>query len=526
MSIEKDYIVGIDVSHHQGDIAWDKVATENDIAFAWIKATEGIDWVDPKFMRNWDEAAEAGILRGAYHFARPAVGRDPVAEADHLLEALSRVPASDFDLPPVLDLEVHDGKMSATKLSEWARTFLDKVRDEIGALPVVYLSPGFWAGPLGSTDLLRPYHLWLAHYTDGTPTVPRAWGSPAAWQFTDEGRVVGIAGNVDMNISDPKRFFDLLTADNLVGAPVPGDQPAKSGIENPDTAPGRPQPAPTSKPTTERHTLRMHSKGDAVRELQEALPKITPGVTLTVDGDFGPATDDAVRKFQAHNNLARDGIVGPATWTVIDRKLDEVTKPTPAPEPSPDKRMPIREVQQRLVDLGWPIAVDGEFGPTTSLAVRHFQEAFSFWNLDIDGEVGVRTEAALIHAAGRGGRASENFYFREFASKGNRWIRVHRELIRSAETKRRHQGHPEKIISAYRDPEHNARVKGASNSEHLYGRAYDCPPTVKRDTVKAWKVFAGIGWNTSSGKVSHGDRRDVGDKPGSLSSPVLWSYNR
>ncbi len=58
---------GIDVSGHQGLIDWRAVAAD-DIDFAYIKASEGGDFVDDMFARNWREAAAAGVDRGAYHF--------------------------------------------------------------------------------------------------------------------------------------------------------------------------------------------------------------------------------------------------------------------------------------------------------------------------------------------------------------------------------------------------------------------------------------------------------------------------
>src|SRR5688572_21982049 len=67
-------IQGIDVSYWQGDIDWNTVSNAG-ISFAYIKATEGGDHVDPKFLQNWYQAKRAGIARGAYHFiywCRPA----------------------------------------------------------------------------------------------------------------------------------------------------------------------------------------------------------------------------------------------------------------------------------------------------------------------------------------------------------------------------------------------------------------------------------------------------------------------
>lgn len=59
-------------------------------------------------------------------------------------------------------------------------------------------------------------------------------------------------------------------------------------------------------------TLKMGSKGPYVTQLQEILKK--KGYPLKVDGDFGPATQAAVKDFQRVNKLTDDGIVGPKTW--------------------------------------------------------------------------------------------------------------------------------------------------------------------------------------------------------------------
>lgn len=78
---------GVDVSHHQGKIDWSKVAGDN-VAFAYMKATEGGDWKDRKFLENWKAAREAGIATGAYHFftlCRP--GKD---QAENFLATLPK----------------------------------------------------------------------------------------------------------------------------------------------------------------------------------------------------------------------------------------------------------------------------------------------------------------------------------------------------------------------------------------------------------------------------------------------------
>ena len=64
---DEDIVEGIDVSHHQGEIDWTKVKNDG-IVFAFMKATQGLRFVDPRFKLNWAATEKAGIIRGAYHF--------------------------------------------------------------------------------------------------------------------------------------------------------------------------------------------------------------------------------------------------------------------------------------------------------------------------------------------------------------------------------------------------------------------------------------------------------------------------
>jgi uncharacterized protein (TIGR02594 family) len=66
--------------------------------------------------------------------------------------------------------------------------------------------------------------------------------------------------------------------------------------------------------------LRRGSRGPDVKRLQELLnAKLKPSPNLQVDGDFGPATETAVRAFQAQARIGVDGIVGPATWSALEK---------------------------------------------------------------------------------------------------------------------------------------------------------------------------------------------------------------
>jgi GH25 family lysozyme M1 (1,4-beta-N-acetylmuramidase) len=199
---EPGTLEGLDVSHWQNAIDWLAVAASGK-SFAYMKASEDTDFVDPNYEINRAGATAAGLVVGAYHFALPdATAGDGAAEADHFIDTAT--PASG-DLIPVLDLE-RSGGLSPTNLNAWVRAWLERVDERLGVHAVIYCSPSFWKNYMGDTTWFATNGyamLWVAHWTTQTdPTVPGgAWGANGwtFWQYTSSGVVPGIAGRVDLN---------------------------------------------------------------------------------------------------------------------------------------------------------------------------------------------------------------------------------------------------------------------------------------------------------------------------------------
>jgi len=138
--------------------------------------------------------------------------------------------------------------------------------------------------------------------------------------------------------------------------------------------------------------IRKGRKAHPVPSLQYHLR--ARGHAVTVDGDFGPATDAAVRAYQEEQNLAVDGIVGPQTWqalVVTARRGDEGDA--------------VRSVQEEFQyrnqsgDESNAPAVDGIFGPETEATVRDWQQFLQNHDepaMAVDGIVGVMTWQSLI----------------------------------------------------------------------------------------------------------------------------------
>ena len=142
-------------------------------------------------------------------------------------------------------------------------------------------------------------------------------------------------------------------------------------------------------------TISLEATGSAVRWLQRALRR-TPNLGLVVDGNFGPATETAVKEFQQGAGLAVDGVVGPLTWAAL---------PNGAPMPTLSKGSTgavVRSLQQVLSNGAsgqWntsPGAIDGNFGPNTKASVQAFQ---TWGGVAADGIVGDQTWAVSLHAA-------------------------------------------------------------------------------------------------------------------------------
>ncbi len=193
---------GIDVSHHQGNVNWHAVA-EAGISFAFVKATDGGTFTDPQFGTNWIGVKDAGIIRGAYHFFRPAKPVD--SQVENFVRTVREI--GDGDLPPVLDLEEaptpHGDEwedVSGEQRVPLVLTWLEAVEARLGQKPIIYTRRGFVTLELPNPAPLAQHLLWIAHFTSkSTPTVPSIWSTWTFWQYSDGGKVDGIVGHVDLD---------------------------------------------------------------------------------------------------------------------------------------------------------------------------------------------------------------------------------------------------------------------------------------------------------------------------------------
>jgi GH25 family lysozyme M1 (1,4-beta-N-acetylmuramidase) len=197
-------LLGIDVSHHQKEIDWRKVAADG-IDFAMIRvgyrgAKQGSLQPDTYFRANIASAADVGIRTGAYFFSQATSVAEAEEEADYVIAALSGAAVT---MPVVYDIEDIDGtsqritSLTREQVTSCVRAFCDRVA-AAGYTPMIYGNVRWLVARMDLKEL-DGYGKWLAQYYE-TPAYPYGF---AMWQYTATGHVQGIEGDVDMNLYFP-----------------------------------------------------------------------------------------------------------------------------------------------------------------------------------------------------------------------------------------------------------------------------------------------------------------------------------
>ncbi|MEM8974730.1 MAG: GH25 family lysozyme [Pseudomonadota bacterium] len=184
---------GIDVSHHQGPIDWTRIADAN-VSFAYIKATEGGDFVDKRFQLNWLEAHKAGIARGAYHFfTQCRSGREQAANF------IRTVPKHTDALPHAVDAEHMGPCKTLPQIKDVVgelRTFINLVGAHYGKRPLIYTTLEFHHAHLRGK--LKAERFWIRSLVTPPRIRQQSW---VIWQYHNRGRRPGVSGPVDLNVA-------------------------------------------------------------------------------------------------------------------------------------------------------------------------------------------------------------------------------------------------------------------------------------------------------------------------------------
>lgn len=290
---------GIDVSSHNGNINWQEVKNSG-VEVVIIKATEGVDFIDSMVNQHYTGASQVGFNIGFYHFMSEKT--DPYRQAEDFYNCIKD---KSYNVMPCLDIEVNNYGRSASQITDRCLEFINRFKELSGQDVMIYTGGYFGRDNLDSR--IKCYPGWIAHYGVSSPmeTGFRVVGH----QYTETGRVPGVNGNVDVNnFNEGILLGNAVVVNNATTQHPIGKIAELQNICNQllganlivDNIWG---------PCTD----------NAVKNLPLAgLPYKTPELTtwiqlrlgITADGIFGPATEAAVKEWQANHGLAVDGLAG------------------------------------------------------------------------------------------------------------------------------------------------------------------------------------------------------------------------
>ena len=193
--------IGIDVSAHQQEIDWQRVA-ESGVQFAILRVgyrgyTEGAIQEDTYFAQNLEGAIDAGLDVGVYFFSQAIDEQEAREEARFVLD---RISGYQLAFPVFFDWEkigseARSDTMDLTSLTTVTDTFCTEIEN------AGYQTGLYFNQQLGYEELhlpsLQGYTFWLAEYND-TPSFTYDFD---LWQYASDGSVDGIDGDVDLNLA-------------------------------------------------------------------------------------------------------------------------------------------------------------------------------------------------------------------------------------------------------------------------------------------------------------------------------------
>jgi len=192
-------VPGVDVSNWTGEVDWSKV-TDGGGAFAFVLATEGVDFKNQFYDSQYGGAAAAGLLRGTYHFAQPHE-TDGATQADYYVNNGGDWKSDGWTLPGALDIEDNpynnrNGKNSCYDLNQadmvtWIKDFTQRYRQRTGRDAIIYTTTSWWRTCTGDSAAFAANPLWLAKWGTDPGELPKSWKKYTFWQSADKGEMVG-----------------------------------------------------------------------------------------------------------------------------------------------------------------------------------------------------------------------------------------------------------------------------------------------------------------------------------------------
>ncbi|RUL51277.1 LysM peptidoglycan-binding domain-containing protein [Lysinibacillus antri] len=310
---------GIDVSRYQEDIDFEAVSNAG-IEVVYIKASEGVGYVDPYFEQNYEGAKAANLKVGFYHFVIARTVEQAIEEANWFV---SIIQDKDYEAKPVVDFEDF-GNLSTEQINEITRAFAEEVVKLTNQDVMIYSNASNATNVFDES--LTKYSLWVAQYGPSEPSNDIIWDTWAGWQYTDTGTIDGVNGNVDLNVFNDGIFLN----DSSIEAPTPQESTNKTTtytIKAGDTLTS----IARNYQVTVAHLVELNNinnpnlifPGQELRITSDGTQNSTPSTYVVKSGDtlyaIAKKYNTTVAKLVSENNIKNPDLIYPGDRIIISK---------------------------------------------------------------------------------------------------------------------------------------------------------------------------------------------------------------
>ena len=234
-------VQGMDVSGWQASVNWQDEWNAG-ARFAYVKATEGIDFTSSGFSSQYVGSANAGMIRGAYHFALPSQS-SATDQADFFVNHGGGWSADGATMPPLLDIEYNPYSalgdvcynMAGQPMVNWIRAFSNEILARTGRVPAIYTTTDWWSRCTGNNGSFSDNPLHIAAGSQWVGPMPNGWSTYSIWQYSDSGPFAGDSDAWNGDYSGLQTFAygapaSVVTSIRAKAASNPGLGSATSGV--------------------------------------------------------------------------------------------------------------------------------------------------------------------------------------------------------------------------------------------------------------------------------------------------------
>lgn len=208
---------GIDVSIWQGEINYERVRNDG-IEVVYIRSSEGASYVDPYYLRNYNNAKSNGLKIGFYHYLTATTVEEAIKQADFFVSLVGGLEA---DCKLAMDFEQFDG-LGVEQINAISLAFLERVEQRSGKEVVIY-SDSYNARHTFGEELAQKYPLWVAEYEVKEPESNGKWNTWVGFQYSSLGEINGINARVDLDYFTEDIF--LSDASKIPAPEIPPPHP-------------------------------------------------------------------------------------------------------------------------------------------------------------------------------------------------------------------------------------------------------------------------------------------------------------